>query len=219
MRQLTDDAAIDRVPRWSPDGEWIAMFSDRGGTLHAWEVRRDGSDLRQLTREPSSVVAWSPDGRRFAVSRRVPKPKPGERTASIIDAHAALEAGTVVDLPAPPPPFSTFNPNAWSPDGTRIAGQNGFTTPGFSIYSTVTKTFERAVEFGEWPVWLPDGQRILFVARGHQFLLYDTRTKSTKTVYSVKRDTLGPPRLTRDGRELYFSRRATDADIWMVKLR
>jgi eukaryotic-like serine/threonine-protein kinase len=219
MRQLTDDAAIDRVPRWSPDGEWISMFSDRGGTLHTWEVRRDGSDLRQLTREPSSVAAWSPDGRRLAVSRRVLNPKPGERTASIIDAHAPLEAGAVADLPAPPPPFTHFNPNAWSPDGTRIAGQNGFTTPGFSIYSTVTKTFERAVEFGEWPVWLPDGQRILFVARGHQFLLYDTRTKKTKSIYSVNRDTLGPPRLTKDGREMYFSRRVTDADIWMAKLR
>ncbi|HEY1306042.1 MAG TPA: protein kinase [Vicinamibacterales bacterium] len=219
MRQLTDDVAIDRVPRWSPDGEWISMFSDRGGTLHAWEIRRDGSDLRQLTRQPSSVTAWSPDGRRLAISRRVLNAKQGDRTASIIDAHVPLEGGTVVDLPAPPPPFVTFNPNAWSPDGTRIAGQNGFTTPGFSIYSTVTKTFERAVEFGEWPVWLPDGKRILFVARGHEFHVFDTRTKELKRIYSVKRDTLGPPRLTRDGRDMYFSRRVTEADIWVAKLR
>jgi Tol biopolymer transport system component len=59
LRQLTDDSAIDRVPRWSPDGEYIAMFSDRGGALPVWQIRADGSDLRQLTEAPSSVVAWS----------------------------------------------------------------------------------------------------------------------------------------------------------------
>jgi dipeptidyl aminopeptidase/acylaminoacyl peptidase len=164
-------------------------------------------------------VAWSPDGRRFAVSRQVLNPKPGERTASIIEAHVPQEAGAVVDLPAPPAPFTHFTPNAWSPDGTRIAGQNGFTTPGFSIYSTETHTYSRAVEFGEWPVWLPDGQRVLFVSGGHEFNLFDTRTRATTRVYSVKRDILGAPRLTRDGRQMYFSRRVTDADIWVAKLR
>jgi hypothetical protein len=35
-------------------------------------------------------------------------------------------------------------------------------------------------------------------------------------VYSVFRDTVGPPRLTRDGRDAYFSRRITEADIWIA---
>jgi len=219
VRQLTDDAAIDRVPRWSPDGKWISMFSDRGGFLQVWEVRVDGSDLRQLTTAPSSTAAWSPDGRQLAVSRQVPNLKPGSRSASIIEAHVPLEAGAVADLPAPPAPFTRFNPNAWSPDGTRIAGQNGFTTPGFSIYSMETHTYTRAVESGEWPVWLPDGQRILFVSGGHEFNLFDTRTRAPTRVYSVNRDILGAPRLPRDGRQMYFSRRVTDADIWVAKLR
>jgi WD40 repeat protein len=141
VRQLTDDAAIDRVPRWSPDGQWIATFSDRSGQLQVWKIRADGSDLRQLTRSPSSVAAWSPDG-------------------------------------------------------TRIAGQNGFTTLGISVYSIATRKFERVLEHGEWPVWLPDSQRILFVARGREFHILDTRTKTTKQIFSVVRDTLGPPRLT-----------------------
>ena len=31
LRRLTDDAAQDIIPRWSPDGGWIAFISDRGG--------------------------------------------------------------------------------------------------------------------------------------------------------------------------------------------
>ena len=45
LRQLTSDPAIDRVPRWSPDGAWIAAFSDRDGSLQIWRIRPDGSDL------------------------------------------------------------------------------------------------------------------------------------------------------------------------------
>jgi len=216
MRQLTDDSPIDRVPRWSPDGDWIAMFSDRSGELQVWQIRADGSDLRQVTQAPSSVAAWSPDGRRLAVTRH---PEPGQPGASIIDPHVPFEARTPVDLPPLPPPNSWFAPNSWSPDGKRIAGQNGFTTLGISTYSMDARTFERLIEFGEWPVWLPDSRRILFVSRGREFHLLDIDTKATSQIFSVVRDTLGPPRLTRDGREAYFSRRVTEADVWIATLQ
>jgi hypothetical protein len=32
----------------------------------------------------------------------------------------------------------------------------------------------------------------------------------------VERDIIGPPRLSRDGRTIYFTRRVTEADLWMV---
>jgi hypothetical protein len=39
-----------------------------------------------------------------------------------------------------------------------------------------------------------------------------------RLIYSSLRDTLGPPRLTRDGRALFFSRRVTESDVWIVRL-
>ena len=68
LRQLTDDPAADRVPRWSPDGEWIVPFSDRSGELQLWKMRVDGSELQQVTRTGGGgPAAWSPNGTKLAV--------------------------------------------------------------------------------------------------------------------------------------------------------
>jgi Tol biopolymer transport system component len=122
-------------------------------------------------------------------------------------------------LSAPPPPYPQFVPNSWSRDRKWIAGQNGYTVLGISIYSPDTRTYERQTDFGEWPVWLPDSRHILFVSRGREFHVLDARTKTTKRIFSINRDTLGPPRLTSDGRIAYFSRRATESDVWLAALQ
>ena len=124
-----------------------------------------------------------------------------------------------MEIPPAAAPHPRYAPNSWSPDGKRLVGQNGFTTPGISVFDIATRAFERFTEFGEWPVWLPDSRRILFVSRGREFHVVDTRTKTSRVVFSSRRDTLGPPRLTRDGRTGYFSRRVTEADIWLLTLQ
>ena len=106
---------------------------------------------------------------------------------------------------------------AWSPDGTRLAGQAGFSM-GIVLYSLRTGKYERLNSVGEWPVFLPDGRHILFVSEGKRLVVMDTETRETRTIFSVERDVIGPPRLTRDGRSAYFSRRVTEGDIWLVEL-
>ena len=208
LRQLTEGPAIDRVPRWSPDGQWIATFSDRSKDLQVWLIRPDGSDLRQATTIPSSVVAWSPDGRRMAVAR------PG--TPAIIDPHGNVE-GSNQDLKMPA--GHKFVPNSWSPDGTRLAGMPTFTSVGIGVYSLDTQSLEYQTNFGEWPVWLPDSRRVLFVTRGREYHILDTRTKAASRIWASLRDTLGPPRLTRDGRALFYQRRVTESDVWVATLK
>ena len=65
---LTENAAFDGWPVWSPDGRQIAFASNRTGpamTGQIWLVNRDGSDLRQITDGPLSHTqpSWSADGK------------------------------------------------------------------------------------------------------------------------------------------------------------
>jgi Tol biopolymer transport system component len=226
MRQLTQDRATDRVPRWSPDGQWIAAFSDRDGTLQVWKIRPDGSDLAQVTEtRDAAYVAWSPDAGRMAVTLASAGTSSGGSSANapgsaiIMDPRRPWSGQTAEIVPRAPEPHPRFAPNSWSPDGRWLIGENGLGTFVISMYSVHDRTFQRLTDFGQWPVWLPDSRRVLFVSRGREFHILDTVTKNTKQIFSVVRDTLGPPRLTRDGRTAFFSRRVTEADIWLVNLQ
>ncbi len=117
-------------------------------------------------------------------------------------------------------PEERFFVNSWSRDGTRILGEVQGPVGGLLMYTVATRAFERLADFGEWPVFLPDDRHVLFVAGGKAFYVLDTKTKEPpKRVYSVTRDVLGPPRLARDGSAMYYSRRVTEADLWLVTLR
>ena len=215
LRQITSDTSVDRLPRWSPDGRWIACFADRTGRIEVWRIRPDASDLQQLSRSGGSYFTWSPDGLRIATT------SPGGKDAVVVFQTDRPWSEQKPELLPPFDPASTtrFLVNAWSPDGERLAGSVDVVKGGIAVYSFRSRAYERVTDFGEWPVFLPDGRRILFVADGKAFFVVDTRTKQVRKIWSVRRDVIGPPRLTRDGRVAYFSRRVTEADIWMVTLK
>ncbi len=76
-KKLTSGMAWDMQPRFSPDGRWIAFTSDRTaksdrGGDNIWVMRRDGTDVRQVTGETFRLLngpAWSPDGN-YIVARK-----------------------------------------------------------------------------------------------------------------------------------------------------
>jgi len=118
--------------------------------------------------------------------------------------------------------FGDFLVNSWSQNGEVLAGQVGNVggmATGILVYSFKTRRYEKITEVGEWPVWLPDNRRILVVANKNAFYIVDTRTKQVRKIFSVERDVIGPPRLTRDGRSAYFIRRVNEADIWLLTMR
>jgi len=215
-RQLTGDSAQERVPRWSPDGSWIAAFSDRGGRLQIWKIRPDGSGLTQLTDAPSHLAypVWSPDGSRMAASTVA-----GPETY-VFDPNQPWSGQEPQVLPVPPDSLAPFAANAWSPDGQRLAGTGVIAgrDRGIILYTLASRTYERLTDFGQWPVWLPDSRRLLLVADGRAFYLLDRETRQVRQVFAVTRDVIGPPQPTPDGRAVYFTRRVTEADIWLLTL-
>jgi len=214
LRQLTGDTAIDRVPRWSPDGEWIAFFSDRSGSLQVWRIRPDGSDLQQLSEHDghASLVAWSPDGSKIAVLAGL---GPDSETV-VFDPDKSWSDQELQILPTPEEEGLRYVVTSWSPDGSMLAGQAGFNNSGIVLYSFVSDSYRRLTEFGEWPVWLPDSRRLLFVSDGRTFLVTSIDGSEPEEIFSVSRDVIGPPRVAEDGRRIFFTRRVTEADIWLL---
>lgn len=61
------------VPRWSPDGRWIAYLRRENGTTQVWIADPDGRiPARQLTelKDEPDIVGWMPDSAGLIVSSR-----------------------------------------------------------------------------------------------------------------------------------------------------
>jgi Tol biopolymer transport system component len=207
------------VPRWSPDGNWIAFFSNRSGPYVVWTIHADGSGLRQVSEMDLAVYpTWSPDGSRMVTSDAASDSLQALAKALIFDPNRPWRDQTPAVLPRFPSTAGPFVPNSWSPDGQKLAGQISLTPQGIATYSLRSRTYDLLTDFGEFPVWLPDSRRLLFVAGGRDFFILDTDTRQSRKVYTATRGVLGPPRLTRDGRSAYFTRRMTESDIWLLKI-
>jgi Tol biopolymer transport system component len=215
LRQLTSDSASDRVPRWSPDGKWIAVFSDRSGPLQIWKIHPDGSGLTQVTDAATNTAyaIWSPDGKRMAAASTKTS------TTYLFDPDRPWNEQQPDTLPPPADSLQPFGPHSWSPDGRRLAGMIGAVDRGIVIYTLDTKRYDRLTTYGQWPVWLPDSRHLLFVSGGNGFYVLDRETRAVRKIFGLPRDVIGPPQLTPDGRTVYFTRRVTEADIWLATLK
>lgn len=204
----------DLIP---PDGEWVVFYSQDQPEGDVYVSRPDRTGFRQLTRDEvvkDRVPRWSPDKTWVAFfSDR-------SKQAAVFDANRRWDEQKPDRLALPDKAIAPFIPNDWSPDHAKLVGMVKFTDRignGIVLYTFATRTYERLTDYGEWPAWYgTDNHRIFFVNRGKEFWLYDTRTKQGQKIYSTTWDVLGPPRLTRDGRKVFFSRRVTEGDIYLL---
>ena len=67
-RRLTNNAAFDAGPTFSPDGKRIAFVSHRDGNYEIYLMNADGTNQKRLTHNPAQdrEPAFSPDGKRIA---------------------------------------------------------------------------------------------------------------------------------------------------------
>ena len=215
-RQLTDDLAKDRNPRWSPDSERIAFHSDRTGNYEIWTVRPDGSGLRQLTDTSgyANIAVWSPDGSLMAYTV-FPQIEP-----AIFRLDTSFSEQKPEVLPPLEDASDRFFPTDWSADGRRLAG--GQVTSGrfsgVAVYDLESQRYTKLSDAGLNARWVADTDTLL-TSTGQAIVLIDSRTLEEREVLSVEPHKVdGFFALTPDGRTLYFTMITSEADIWLLTL-
>ncbi len=219
IRQLTNDLYKDRSPKWSPDGSRIAFHSERSGSYEIWTVQPDGSGLEQLTDAPDMEFLnplWARDGSRIAALES------NTGITYTFDPNQPWKEQHPEALPAMDEEGDDFQPYAWSPDGTSLAGSIfgiGAATPsGIVTFSFEKGTYLRLTDFGDWAEWLADSQTLLIGNEGKVFTL-DTRSKETRELLSLPDGAAVTPTLSRDNRTMYFTLVTEEANIWLLDLK
>ena len=214
LRQVTVGPAIDRGPRWSPDGRRIAFYSNRSGVYQNWIVNADGSGVRQLTASPKGAIdlSWSPDGQRIAA-----------QAAGIGDTTWVYEVDRPwqEQVPTVLRPKSDvavgLSPYRWSPDGAWLAGES-VNIDGIALYSFLDNRFSMLTSTGRSPAWTPDGRQLIFVD-DTRLVAIDVATHRSKVLLDAKPDEIAYPTVSRDGRDVYFTRLIPESDVWLMRIK
>ncbi len=219
LRQLTNDPERDRVPRWSPDGQRIVFYSDRGGDgYQAWSIRADGGDRRPMTAIAGGEVLdplWSPDGRQLLVLL-------GTGGPALLDLSVPLERRRLQLLPNSTSKSQVFTATSWSHDGRWLAGeiQTDSARLGLARYSLESGRLEHLTKSGTVPVWLRDG-RMVYIDGGKAFL-FDPEARRSVELLPPPANTNSAYRMVTsspDGRRLFLLRTSDEGDVKLLRMQ
>lgn len=115
VTRLTDHKAREVMPRFSPDGNWIAFSSDREGNYDVFVVPVTGGKPRQLTFHSASdmVVGWAPDGKNIVFT--------SSRNQGVFPSVATLWQVSPEGGMEQPIPTDWGSWASYSPDGKQLA--------------------------------------------------------------------------------------------------
>ncbi|HXW08141.1 MAG TPA: protein kinase [Vicinamibacterales bacterium] len=222
---VTDDAAVDWNPVWSPDGRHLYFASERGGSMNLWRVPIDEQSGRTLgppepVTLPSGFVAHvslSADGRRLAFTslefeqnvqrltfdpatdRIEGEPQPvtsGSRLWASVDVS---RDGQWIALASDRPQEDLFVARA---DGT---GLRQVTSDG---------AFDRA------PRWSPDGKRIVFYSnRSGAWELSTIEADGSGLTQVTKKSGAHYPIWSPDGSQIAFTDIVDALQVYVIDAR
>ncbi len=225
-RRLTAEAGYDIMPRFSPDGRWIAFTAQYQGNQDVYVMPAGGGPARRLTFHSdivpeaptrwgpdNMVVTWTPDSRNIVFLSR--------RTAWIMWINRLFEVpvggGLPTALPLDQGGLMTFSPDGKSIAYNRIFRNfrtwkryDGGLAQDVYTYNLTTRTLERVTQWkgtDTSPMWY--GRKIYFLsdrdtARRENIWVYDLDSKRFSPVthftdYDIDFPSLGATQATDAG--------------------
>jgi hypothetical protein len=214
--RLTNNAASDLTPAWSPDGTKIAFVSTRDGNLEIYTMNANGSSQTRITTNAidDAQPEWSPDGTQLAFT--------SNRDGNYEIYKMNADGTGIVRL--------TNNASgdgfaAWSPDGTKIAFQSN-RDGDYDIYKmnpdgTAQTNLTNNTAFDEFPNWDSRGAHIFYDTDtdGHfDIWSMDAIGNVYSSVGSANPDFAASPSPASVNRYAYSSTRSGNTDIYKLNL-
>jgi tricorn protease len=131
IRNLTNTPGVmERDPSWSPDGKWVAYFSDESGEYQLFLKNPDGmGEARKISLgTPASFYyepIWSPDSKKIAFS---------DKRLNLWYLDLAKGTPVKIDTDTYDAPQRTLDP-VWSPDSRWIAYSKTLTSHMHAIFA------------------------------------------------------------------------------------
>ena len=110
--------------------------------------------------------------------------------------------------------------DSWSPDGTRLGGSarrlDGQLAGAWS-YSLETGEYRQLADSGAFPVWLGDGQRLVFWDGGKLYIL-DRASEAPRELLSLEPGHVDSFHISRDERWIFIARGDEESNLWLMTL-
>jgi Tol biopolymer transport system component/predicted Ser/Thr protein kinase len=216
IRQLTNDAAKDRGPQWSPDGKTLYFNSNRDSDAWwIWSIAADGSGLTRVSDEA--------EAKRLGIQNLVtPVPSPDGRTLlleSVGRTSVLLHLDRPVGQRLEPLPIYLSSAR-WSPDGQFIAAKSGTGIGGIILYSLRTGRVEKLSGSGFSPEWTADGEKLIYFER-QDLRILDRRSRNVTSVpfrpLPGEQINLQTTAVSRQADTVYVQSTSLQSDIWIAQ--
>jgi Tol biopolymer transport system component len=209
--KVTSERAFIEFVDVSPDGQQLAVSSDRRGNQDLWVLPATGGEMTPLTTDPTPdwQPRWSPDGRQIGFYAY----RSGNRDIWVMPARGG------------PARQLTFDPAtdwflSWSPvDGREITFVSQREGENAIWVVAATGGEPRRVTMGGFVGWSPDGQWLTGLREGKLFRIAKDGGESLPL--STGPHAPNAPRVSHDGRSIYYSVISgprEDHDLWRLSL-